>query len=69
MSEPRVFIRDRYPAVVSGYTHVVATVLNGDSGEYVIANALVGTDGEIREILAQSEDRMVARRATAPGHE
>lgn len=63
----RVTVTSRRPGPVEGFTTVVALVADGDNGEYIIHTDLVGTPGEEREILAQSDTRMELRRAAKPG--
>lgn len=69
MTPSAVTIRERRPSDARGFTVVTAIVADGDSGEYVIANSLVGTDAEVREILAMSADRVANREATRAGQD
>lgn len=54
---------------VHGFTTVHAFVKSGDTGEYIIASHLVGTQAEIDEILAQSAVRQQIRLATQTGQD
>lgn len=70
MTEPsHVTIRTRRASEAPGFTIVTAMVDGGDSGDYTIASSLVGTDAEVREILAQSQQRMESRDATRAGQD
>lgn len=69
MTPASVHIQRREPSGVPGFVRVFAIVDGGDSGDYTIAENLIGTDAEIREILAMSADRMATRDATRAGQD
>lgn len=66
-SSPRVIVTSRTAGPVHGFTTVFAMVDGGSTGEYQIADKLVGTQAEIDEIRAQSAVRQSLRDATSPG--
>ncbi len=67
MISSRVTITRRNPGPAHGFMTVFAHVADGDTGEYVIAEGLAGTQREIDEILAQSAVRRQLREATKAG--
>lgn len=69
MSPDSVHIQRRTDTGIPGFTTVTAIVDGGDSGDYAIANNLVGTDAEVREILAMSASRVADRDATRAGRD
>lgn len=62
-----ILITGRRPSEVEGFTSVTAQIQDGASGDYLVANEIVGKPEELEEILAQSEHRMEAIRATSHG--
>jgi hypothetical protein len=65
--QDRIIIIGRTDSVARGFQRVHAQVANGVTGEYEIANGLVGTDAELEEIRAQSARRAEAIDQTRPG--
>jgi hypothetical protein len=64
---PAVKIISRSAGPVEGYTTVNASVVAGETGKFTIANFLIGTPAEEREIIAQSDARQALRHATKAG--
>lgn len=69
MNPMRVTVMNRTAGPVHGFTMVRAEVENGVNGDYVIANNLVGTQGELDEIRAQSTKRQEIIEATKAGQD
>lgn len=69
MTQPRITVTKRTPGPVSGFTTVHALVDDGVSGDYLLADRLVGTQAEVDEIRAQSNVRLELRLATQAGQD
>lgn len=68
MTQPEpVVVLSRTAGPVHGYTTVKAEVDGGATGEYLVADHIVATPGEVDEIREQSRRRMEAIRATEAG--
>ena len=63
----RIIVTMRTPDATPGFTMVMAEVDGGCNGGYMVANNLVGTDGELEEIRFQSARRMEAIDQTGAG--
>jgi hypothetical protein len=66
---PAVKIISRSAGLVEGYTTVNASVAAGETGEFTIADFLIGTPAEEHEIIAQSDARQALRHATKAGQD
>lgn len=66
-NKANVHIIGRTDSVTTGFQRVHAQVAEGVAGEFEIANNLVGTEGELEEIRAQSERRAEAIDQTGAG--
>lgn len=69
MAAPRITVTRRTPSPIDGFTTVHAFVDNGVTGEYMIADRIVGTQQEFDEIRAQSNTRLEIRLATQAGQD
>jgi len=61
----RITTRETLPG--TPFTQVFAYVDGAESGWYNVLTAVVGTDDELKEILAESANRMAIRDATRAG--